>query len=139
MAFKTVSEKLEKKCASGLAYFAVGKKIDQKYSNQGQNPSPLTIIGQSASQYPFDFKMIGQCVERGTATPTLWVCLHNTTTLSENDIYSFVAILCMNYANFRGPVKVPCVMQYAKKLSMRVGDHLLRNPSEKLSLTLYYL
>jgi hypothetical protein len=31
-AFKAVGEKLGVKCEPGLAYFAVGKKIDQKYS-----------------------------------------------------------------------------------------------------------
>ena len=45
----------------------------------------------------------------------------------------------MNYVGFCGPVKVPCIMQYAKKLATMIGDHLQENPSKRLTNYLYYI
>lgn len=51
----------------------------------------------------------------GTATPTHYECLYNDSSLSSDQLYTLTYFSCFSYFNWRGPVKVPCVVQYAHK------------------------
>ena len=47
---------------------------------------------------------------------------------------------CFNYMNWSGSIKVPSVVQYAKKLSMFVGQYIgSDNVGAKLHTNLYYI
>lgn len=59
--------------------------------------------------------MIAQKVQSGTATPTFYECLYNDSSISKDQLYLQTNYSCYGYSNWRGPVKVPFVLQNAHK------------------------
>lgn len=103
-----------------LTYIIVNKRINDRFYTEVRgelkNPEGGLII-KSAVTNPmgFDFFMVAQKVQMGTATPTHYECLYNDSTLSSDQLYIQSYYSCFNYFNWRGPVKVPAVVQYAHK------------------------
>jgi len=98
-----------------LAYIVVNKRINDRFfeiSNRGpQNPAGgLIIKSEVTNSQGFDYFMVSQNVNRGTATPTHYECLYNDTGLSADTIYETTYYQTFNYYNWPGPVKVPAVI-----------------------------
>jgi len=140
--------------APKLAYIVLTKRINDRFFEQGNrglsNPSGgLIIQSQVVSDSIFDFYMVAQCVNRGTATPTHYEVLYNNTPLLADSFYQATYYQCYNYYNWSGPVKVPSVVQYANKQAYLVGKTRKFNKKEydkvdiedkqKLRKTLYFL
>jgi aubergine-like protein len=77
----------------GVAFILVNRKINQRLfshnNKQGVvNPVSGTVVGGEISQSGrFDFFMVPQFVNQGTATPTSFNVIYNTTNLSEDVFY----------------------------------------------------
>ena len=98
-----------------LVYIIVNKRINDRFyveTRDGlRNPEGgLVVKSQVTNPHGFDFFMIAQKVQMGTATPTHYECLHNDSHLSSDQIYTLSYFNCFNYFNWRGPVKVPSVV-----------------------------
>jgi aubergine len=89
-------------------------------------------VHKDLSRYGFDFFMAAQNVERGCCTPTHYVCLHNDSDLTQSELMKLTFWQCFGYFGWSGAVKVPCVLQYAKKLSMQGGDVVKRDYNENM-------
>jgi hypothetical protein len=60
--------------------------------------------------------------------------------LEEGVIEELIYSQCFNYMNWTGSIKVPGVLQYAKKLGAFIGEHYNQETKfETLSKTLYYI
>lgn len=75
-----------------LAYIVVNKRINDRFFEQGnrgpQNPAGgLVIKSTVTNNNGFDYFMVAQNVNRGTATPTHYECLYNDTGLSADTFY----------------------------------------------------
>ena len=72
--------------------------------------------------------------------PTFYRVLHSDTFLEEGVIEELLFSQCFNYMNWSGSIKVPSVMQYAKKLGMFAGQYLgSQCVGEGLHNNLYYI
>ena len=131
----------------GVAFILVNRKINQRLFSAGgkngevRNPVSGTVVGgEISSSGRFDFFLVPQFVNQGTATPTSFNVIYNTTNLSEDAFFFLTNEQCYNYYNWQGAVRVPAPLMYADKLATLVGDHLKEAPtSEDLKKTLYLL
>jgi aubergine len=112
-----------------LCYIVVNKRVNDRFfelnkqSRQLQNPNGGLIIKSTVTNSTgFDYFMVSQNVNRGTATPTHYECLFNNTGLTADTIYELTYYQTFNYYNWPGPVKVPAVIQYATKQGYLVGS-----------------
>lgn len=134
-----------------LAYIIVNKRINDRFfevSKRGpQNPAGGLVINSTVTNNKgFDYFMVAQNVNRGTATPTHYECLYNDTGLSADTFYELTYYQTFNYYNWPGPVKVPAVIQYATKQGYLVGNTKMKTKEggnvedlEAMRKTLYFL
>ena len=140
-----------------LAYIVVNKKINDRFFVEGYNKKikrrglinpngGLIIHSKVVNNEGFDYFMVAQNVNRGTATPVHFEVLYNDTGLAADSFYELTYYQTFNYYNWSGPVKVPAVVQYASKQAYLVGSTSQRNMDrgndqdrEAMRKTLYFL
>ena len=84
--------------------------------------------------------MVAQQCNRGTVRPTFYRALYSDSSLESGVIEELLYSQCFNYMNWTGSIKVPSVVQYAKKQAMLVGQYLGDNcVGEGLSRNLYFI
>lgn len=150
--FKTRDQKVPK-----IAYIVVTKRINDRFFEQGYNkrlnkkgpinPQGGMIVQSGAvNNVGFDYFMIAQNVNRGTATPVHFEVLFNNTGLTADSFYELTYYQTFNYYNWTGPVKVPSVVQYATKQAYLVGstkkkrkERYEEEDNEKIRNSLYFL
>ena len=129
----------------GVLFILANKKINQRLydSERGRsqerakgaeslgNPKSGTVVGKGISRYGFDFHMSPHNVTEGTCTPTQFNVIHNTTNLTEEEIWTLTFESCFGYFNWAGAVRVPAPLQYANKLATLVGDSMKSEPNGK--------
>ena len=104
------------------------------------NPPPGSVISGPMSRYNYDFFMVPQWVNQGTATPTHYVVVHDSSKLSEQALITLTYEQCYNYYNWKGAIRIPASLMYANKLATMVGEHVKATPSDdSLSSKLYSL
>ncbi|CAE7212965.1 piwi [Symbiodinium natans] len=83
------------------------------YVDEGLIPGPA-----SSDEGPgrFDFYLVSQTYVIGTAKPTLYSVLHNTSNFSKSEIIQLTYRLCAVYMTFAGMVSLPAPLKYAAKL-----------------------
>lgn len=74
--------------------------------------------------------MVPQYVNQGSATPTHYVVVHNSSTLSEEALQTLTFEQCLNYYNWQGAIRIPASLMYANKLATMVGEHLKKTPKD---------
>ena len=115
---------------SKLIYFAVSRQIserifEQDNRNQAKNPKGgLIVSSQITRKDRFEFFMVAQNVNQGSATPTHYSCVFNDTALFQEEILKTTYYQTFNYSNWRGPVKVPGVAMNALKMSQFWADNM---------------
>jgi aubergine-like protein len=126
-----------------LSVIRVEKRIAQKFFHVDEegykNPPSGTLIDTTIVSRDYDFYLIAQNVQRGTATPTHYKVVYDTTGISSGMLQELVYVLCFSYMNWSGAIRVPAPCQYAHKLSVFISQHLNEDPKEILRNSLYYL
>ena len=104
------------------------------------NPPPGSVIAGPMSRYNYDFFLVPQWVNQGTATPTHFVVVHNKSDLPSEALITLTYEQCYNYYNWKGAIRIPASLMYANKLATMVGEHLKSAPiDEGLTNKLYPL
>lgn len=104
------------------------------------NPSSGTLVTNEAVGKNFEFYLIAQQCNRGTVKPTFYKVAYTDTVLDEGVIEELIYSQCFNYMNWTGSIKVPSIMQYAKKLGAFVSQyHNKESKIEQLQKNLYYI
>ena len=118
-------------------YFGVSQKINERIfeldkRNGVRNPNGGLIVYDHITQIDkFEFYMVAQNVNQGSATPTNYFCVFNNTSIPADEIYKTTYYQTFNYSNWQGPIKIPAVAMYAKKQSelwasmLKKGKHTL--------------
>lgn len=88
------------------------------------NPSSGTLINSKVVGNHYDFYMVSQQCNRGTVKPVHYQVLYSDSSIEEGILQEFIYGQCFNYMNWSGPVRVPGVLQYARKLSKLITEHL---------------
>lgn len=123
-----------------MAFIVVTKRINTRVFNGPNNPPPGTVVDQVITMPErYDFFLVSQMVNQGTATPTNYNIIYDNCGLSPDRLQVLTHKLCHLYYNWTGTVRVPAVCQYAHKLSLLVGQYFHVNPNEGLAQKLYFL
>lgn len=118
----------------------VSLKLFNKRGNDIANPSSGTLINSEAVGNGFEFYLVAQQCNRGTVKPTFYKVIYSDSILEEGLVQDLLFTQCFNYMNWSGSIKVPNIMQYAKKLGMFVGQYINNESSiTDLSKNLYYI
>ena len=134
---------------SKIVYFAVSRQINERIfdlvsGNKARNPRGGLIVHEGiVRQNRFEFFMVAQNVNQGSAMPTKYSCVFNSSKLNQEEIYKTTYYQTFNYPNWQGPVKVPGVAMNALKLSQYWADNVKnrKNQLQKCvsSTSMYYL
>ena len=65
----------------------------------------------------FEFYMVAQYVNQGSATPTHYFCIVNDTSLHLEEILKTTYFQTFNYKNWQGPIRIPAVAMNAERQS----------------------
>lgn len=119
-----------------LCIIMVTKKINDRFainSHRGlQNPEGVAIMDGVVKPGCFNFFLICQKVNQGTATPTHYQVLYNNTDLDSEQIITHTYDMSYNYMNWMGPVRIPSSLQYSEKM----GAQLILTQQNKISKNL---
>jgi aubergine-like protein len=123
----------------------VDRKVSQKFfssnGNRVSNPQYGTVVNSGVVSRNFDFFMVAQNCNKGTATPTYYKVIHNTSRLNEGQLQELLYGQCFNYMNWSGSVRVPGVCQYSRKLSTFVAENMkdFADTDLRINERLYYI
>lgn len=113
-----------------LTFMTVDMASKQKFflSNRNiVNPAHGTLINSKVVGNNYDFYMISQQCNRGTVKPIHYEVVYTDSAMEEGVLQEFIYSQCFNYMNWSGSIRVPGVLQYAKKLSKLASEHLNRS------------
>lgn len=128
------------KDALQMAFIIVTKRINTRVFDGDRNPKAGTVIDDVITMPErYDFYLVSQNVNQGTATPTHYNVIYDNCGLTPDRLQVFTQKLCHLYYNWSGTVRVPSVCQYAHKLSLLVGQYFHAEPNPGLTRKLYYL
>ncbi|KAE8573998.1 Putative Argonaute 3 [Halyomorpha halys] len=113
-----------------------GVERDKSFSN----PMPGTVMDHTITRrYLHDFFLVSQHVSQGTVSPTHYIVVRNTTSMSPDQIQRFTYMLTHLYYNWPGTIRVPAPCQYAHRLAYLIGENIHKEAAESLSDKLFYL
>lgn len=127
-----------------ICLVVVKKRINTRFiykdENGYRNPDIGVIVTESiTTENFFDFFMTTQNITIGTSVPIHYQVLHNSTSLSPDEIYRTTFKLCHLYPNWRGTTKNPNVCHLAHQVAQMCGHHMGAPHSEKLDNYLFYI
>jgi aubergine-like protein len=137
-AVKEVMKKMTNGSAK-LCFLNVLKRIHTRmFMRDGYgNPKPGTILDNHLTN-GFEWFMVAQSVNQGTAVPTRYQCLLNEQNMSMEFLEKFSYQLSHVYYNWNSTIRVPSPCMYAKKLAFLCGSSI-SSDSKELATHLYYL
>jgi len=118
-----------------FCYIIVNKRINTRIFQQDNrgptNPKSGTIVDNTITlPERYDFYLISQSVRQGTVAPTSYNVIHDTMGLEPDKLQMLTYKFCHLYYNWSGTVRVPQVVQYARKLAMLAGQCLHQAPAQ---------
>jgi aubergine-like protein len=143
---KAIENKLQevyKNQKPGLIFIVVTKRVDDRFSvmsNGLRNPEAGLIVDNAVVKPDrANFFMIAQKVTQGTANPTHYDVIYNSTDIPLSEIISLTYDLTWGYSNWLGPVKVPAPVQFAHKLCSLIGITQDAQVANNLKNIRYYM
>lgn len=100
------------------------------------NPPAGTLICTDVVSKDYDFYLISQGSNKGTAVPNHYKVVYSDSKIQEGLLQEIAFSQCFNYVNWTGSIKVPSIMQYAKKAST-FGAEVLEEVEIPVSLNRY--
>jgi len=127
-----------------LAVVVVSKRIHtrimSKAGGQVNNPLPGTLVTSGCTGPDmYEYYLCAQSVRQGTATPTRYHVVHDTSGLQAIHLQALTFKLAHLYYNWPGTVRVPAPCQYAHKIAFLIGQSVHRDPHLTLADKLYFL
>jgi len=126
-----------------LIYMLLDKNSSQKFflpkNPEVVNPMPGTLVNSEAVGKGFEFYLIAQQSRKGAVKPTFYRVIYSDSALEEGLLEELIFAQCFNYMNWLGSIKVPAVMQYAKKLGTLVGTQVQQKSVDDMKNQLYFI
>lgn len=72
----------------------------------------------------YDFYIVSQQSNRGTTVPNHYKVIYSDSNIEEGILQEIAFSQCFNYVNWTGSIKVPAILQYAKKASKFAAEVL---------------
>lgn len=128
-----------------LAYIVVTKRVNTRFWQRSNgssvsNPEPGTVIDSTVTlRERYEFFLLSQKTGQGTASPTNYNIIFDTTQLEPIKIQTWTFIHTHLYYNWCGTTRIPAVLQYANKLGFLISNYMHRVPQISLSDKLFFL
>lgn len=100
-----------------------------------------TLVSRHIVSPQYDFYIVSQRSTRGTSVPNHYRVIYTNSEVEEGILQEICFSQCFNYVNWTGSIKVPAIMQYAKKCAKFASEVLEPNSQvpKDLSSKLYYV
>lgn len=79
------------------------------------NALPGTLVNNCVVSNNYDFFIVSQQSTKGSVVPNHYKVIYSTSKLEEGHLQELIFSQCFNYANWTGSIKIPAILQYAKK------------------------
>ena len=101
-----------------LTCVMVNLRNSERFFSAGQearNVPPGTLINSKVVSKHYDFFIVSQQSTKGSIVPNHYKVIHTNSKLEEGHLQELIYSQCFNYANWSGSIKIPAILQYAKK------------------------
>jgi aubergine len=116
------------------------KVSDRFFSTRSENVRAGTLISSDVVSKDYDFFLISQNSNRGCIVPNHYKVIYSNSKMEEGYLQELMFAQCFNYVNWSGSIKVPSVLQYAKKQAKFSAENMGKNiVSESMERYLYYV
>ena len=127
-----------------FSYVIVNKLVDIKFfdcGNNVNNPNAgLCVDNVHTSSNSYEYYIQPQFVNQGTATPTKFSVLYDSTGCSIEELEEVTYNMCFYYWNWSGAIRVPSVLKFAELCNkfdnMNLGSS---NPSDDIRKSPYFI
>jgi hypothetical protein len=82
---------------------------------EAKNVPAGTLITQSIVSEFYDFYLVSQYSTKGSTVPNHYRVIYTNSKLEQGKLQEIIYNQCFNYVNWTGSIKIPSVLQYAKK------------------------
>ena len=114
-------------------------KSNQEILNPPSGTLVDTGIVENQGEKEFDFYLVPHNATVATANPVYFKVVYNTSDFEKKEIQKFTHHLCFGYYGFCGPIKVPAMVMYAKKIATFCSEVGIQQPNELLRQKFFYL
>eukprot|EP00178_Gracilaria_changii_P004779 TRINITY_DN1779_c0_g1_i2.p1 TRINITY_DN1779_c0_g1~~TRINITY_DN1779_c0_g1_i2.p1 ORF type:complete len:256 (-),score=40.38 TRINITY_DN1779_c0_g1_i2:34-801(-) len=80
-----------------------------------KNVTPGTLVSSTIVSKNYDFFIVSQQSTKGSVVPNHYKVIVSESKLEEGHLQELVFSQCFNYVNWTGSIKIPAILQYAKK------------------------
>lgn len=91
------------------------KTSERFFTENGENARAGTLINSEVVSNDYDFYLVSQNSNRGCIVPNHYKVIFNNSKMEEGVLSELIYSQCFNYVNWSGSIKVPGILQYAKK------------------------
>ena len=144
-----LSGNLERSCYKenykpGVCFNIVNKRTDSKffeYSNGNtSNPKEGTVIDNEViTPGNFEFYLQPQFVNSGTATPTHFHCIYDTSGIPLEILEKITYRMCYYYWNWSGAIREPAALKFAEQANKFSSTYLRNEVRDGLKNCPYYI
>ena len=97
----------------------VNVKTSERFFTEGDSnvrnvPAGTLVASDIVSNY-YDFYVVSQASNRGSTVPNHYRVIYSDSKMEEGVLQELIFSQCFNYVNWTGSIKVPAILQYAKK------------------------
>lgn len=105
-----------------LTMIMINVKTNERFfSGDGKggahNVDAGTLVSSGLVSPNYDFYIVSQRSNRGCSVPNHYKVIYSDSEIEEGILQETAFSQCFNYVNWTGSIKVPAIMQYAKKLA----------------------
>jgi hypothetical protein len=132
-----------------LTLIMVNLKTSERFfmgsKDNASNVPAGTLVNKELVSPNYDFFIVSQQSNKGSAVPNHYRVIFSNSKVEEGTLQELIFGQCFNYVNWTGSIKVPSVLQYAKKcvkfLSEVMGNssNLKEDVSEDIQNKLFYV
>lgn len=105
--------------APNLSVIMVNVKTSERFFVEGsggvKNVPSGALISEKVVSNEYDFYLMSQHTTRGSALPNHYKVIYSSSKIEEGLLQELIHAQCFNYVNWTGAIKVPGILQYAKK------------------------
>ena len=127
-----------------FCFISVNKKTDSKFfeieNGNIKNPREGTVIDTTiVNPDIYEFFMQPQFVNQGTANPSHFIVLYDTTGIPLETLEELTYAMCFYYWGWNGAIRLPAVLKFAEKANKFSKEYLDGYAHEKLRNTTFYI
>jgi aubergine-like protein len=112
---KNAREIYTEKCPLLQCVMVNTKTSERFFLQDSSNVRAGTLINKDVVSNQYDFYMVSQGSNRGSIVPNHFKVVFSNSAMEEGVLAELIFGQCFNYVNWSGSIKVPGILQYAKK------------------------